>query len=80
MHTLRQPGHRSARARVGISAASNREADVLGGARFPDSIGLGAWGTEWHSAQTNETLRFAYPEVSLELAAVSSRHLSAANA
>lgn len=28
---------------------------MLGGARFHDSIGLGAWGTEWHSAETNES-------------------------
>jgi hypothetical protein len=32
-----------------------KEVDVLGGARFHDSIGLGAWGTEWHSAETNES-------------------------
>lgn len=31
------------------------EAEVLRGARFNDSIGLGSWGTEWHSAQTNES-------------------------
>jgi hypothetical protein len=31
------------------------EQDVLSGARFDDSIGLGAWGTEWHSAETNES-------------------------
>ena len=31
------------------------EKDVLSGARFDDSIGLGAWGTEWHSSETNES-------------------------
>lgn len=28
---------------------------MLSGARFDNSIGLGAWGTEWHSAETNES-------------------------
>jgi FAD dependent oxidoreductase len=32
-----------------------KEADVLSGAKFDDSIALGAWGTEWHSAETNES-------------------------
>ncbi len=32
-----------------------KEAEVLEGARFGDTIGLGAWGTEWHSAETNES-------------------------
>jgi hypothetical protein len=32
-----------------------KEADVLSGARFDESIALGAWGTEWHSAETNES-------------------------
>jgi hypothetical protein len=31
------------------------EKDVLNGARFDDSIALGAWGTEWHSSETNES-------------------------
>lgn len=37
-----------------------KEDDVLTGARFGDSIGLGAWGVEWHSAETNES-EFKYP-------------------
>jgi hypothetical protein len=31
------------------------EKDVLNGARFDDSIALGAWGPEWHSSETNES-------------------------
>lgn len=33
-----------------------KEADVLKGARFNDSIALGAWGTEFHSAETMESV------------------------
>lgn len=33
-----------------------KEKDVLTGARVEDSIGLGAWGTEWHSAETEESV------------------------
>ncbi|UAJ10497.1 FAD-dependent oxidoreductase [Glacieibacterium megasporae] len=36
------------------------EQHVLDGARFPDSIALGAWGMEWHSAETSES-EFRYP-------------------
>ncbi len=32
-----------------------KEKDVLAGARFPDSIALGAWGMEWHDSETNES-------------------------
>lgn len=32
-----------------------KEADVLAGARFGDSIALGAWAMEWHSDVTNES-------------------------
>src|SRR6202023_4142665 len=32
-----------------------KEADVLKGARFNDSIALGAWGTEFHSAETMDS-------------------------
>src|ERR1700732_3186750 len=32
-----------------------KEADVLKGARFDDSIALGAWGTEFHSAETMDS-------------------------
>jgi hypothetical protein len=32
-----------------------KEADVLNGARFDDSIALGAWGTEFHSAETMDS-------------------------
>lgn len=37
-----------------------KEHEVLAGARFSDSIALGAWGTEWHSAETSESV-FQYP-------------------
>lgn len=37
-----------------------KEEDVLTGARFKDSIALGAWGMEWHSAETSES-EFRYP-------------------
>lgn len=36
------------------------EHEVLEGARFPDAVALGAWGTEWHSAETSESV-FQYP-------------------
>src|SRR4029077_12667030 len=32
-----------------------KEADVLKGARFIDSIALGTWGTEFHSAETMDS-------------------------
>ena len=33
-----------------------KEADVLKGARFNESIALGAWGTEFHSAETMDSV------------------------
>src|SRR6202049_3184882 len=33
-----------------------KEADVLKGARFSESIALGAWGTEFHSAETMDSV------------------------
>jgi FAD-dependent oxidoreductase family protein len=32
-----------------------KETDVLAGARFPDSIALGAWGMEFHNAETMDS-------------------------
>lgn len=31
------------------------ETDVATGARFEDSVALGAWGMEWHDAETNQS-------------------------
>ena len=36
--------------------AAIRKADVLKGARFNESIALGAWGTEFHSAETMDSV------------------------
>jgi hypothetical protein len=31
------------------------ETDVVTGARFDDSVALGAWGMEWHDAETTQS-------------------------
>ena len=41
-------------------ASQLSEQEVLDGVRFDDSIALGAWGMEWHSAETSESV-FRYP-------------------